>query len=377
MITLDVEEIRKYTKMLAPSANFDGIYTFYYDETNNIRKFYLKEYDFNSVFSNNFVLGGLLHEGHAPDIKSLIDSFKLQSSAKEVKFKHIAKGGFLDCLKSKKLTLFLKFVKSSNLYIHYSSINILYWSIVDIVDSAVSHSEASQQLGPQFANMLKNDLYKLSKKEIDSVISLFRKYEYPNIKKGTVLSFIEELSGLFTGYLDDTEFHFGLESLRQILREAKKKGTLPFVMDEDDFILIKDFSQFYLRPIYIFKRSSHIFDNEDSISEILSEYKILDGSEEINNYSFTDSQSNQLIQLSDILVGLIGKLHCYLNMNSRDGIHSDFCQLNFTQSENVDFLLSLIDKSHNKNIGFLHATDSYEEMSKIKIIRASRVEVHA
>ena len=134
-----------------------------------------------------------------------------------------------------KLNLFLKYLVSSNLYIHYSSLNILYWSIVDIVDSAILHSEVSQQLGPEFANTLKNDLYRLARIEIDSVVSLFRKYEYPNIKQNEVLSFIGELSDLFGDYLDDMELHFGLESLRQILKEARKKGSLPFVMDEEDY----------------------------------------------------------------------------------------------------------------------------------------------
>jgi hypothetical protein len=80
MVTVDISDIRKYTKMQAPSADFDGAYTFYYDETNNIRKFYIRETDFNSAFTDNFVLGGLVHEGSAPDIQSLIDSFKLQES---------------------------------------------------------------------------------------------------------------------------------------------------------------------------------------------------------------------------------------------------------------------------------------------------------
>ena len=377
MVSFDIGEIRKYTKMLAPSADFDGAYTFYYDETNNIRKFYVRGTDFNSAFTDNFVLGGLVHEGPAPDVQSLIDSFKLQKSVKEVKFKHIAKGGLIDCLRSQKLNLFLKYIGSSDLYIHYSSLNILYWSIVDIVDSAIAHSEVSQQLGPQFANTMKNDLYKLARIEIDSMISLFHKYGYPNIKQNEVLSFIEEMSDLFVDYLDDMEFHFGLESLRQILKEARKKGSLPFVMDEEDFVLINDFSHFYLRPIYIFKNSKHIFDNEDSIVELLSAYKIMDGSQEIKNFLFVDSKSNQLTQLSDVLVGLVGKLGSYLNTNSRDKVHSDFCSLNPVQGENIDLLLELIDRSHDKNMGFLHATDSYEEMSKIEVIRACRVESHA
>lgn len=377
MVTFDIGEIRKYTKMLAPSADFDGAYTFYYDETNNIRKFYVREQDFNSAFTANFVLGGLVHEGYAPDVLPLFESLKLQSSVKEVKFKHIAKGDFLECLKSKKLNLVLRYLSEGNLYIHYSSLNILYWSIVDIVDSAISHSEASQQLGLGFSNTLKNDLYKLARIEIESVIALFHKYEYPNIKSSNVVLFIEELSDLFVDYIDDMEFHFGLESLRQILKEAKKKRSLPFVMDEEDFVLIKDFSQFYFRPVCIFKNSKHIFDEENAISELLSGYKILDGIQEIKNYSFVDSKSCRLTQLSDVLVGLVGKMHSYMNTNDRSEIHTDFCQLNSIQGNNIDLLLNLIDRAHNKNIGFLHSTDSYEEMSKIEVIRESRVRSHA
>ncbi|MDH5729380.1 MAG: hypothetical protein OEZ58_10345 [Gammaproteobacteria bacterium] len=369
METFDTSEIRKYTKMMAPTADFDSSYTFYYDETNNIRKFYVNEFDFNSAFTENFVLGGLVHKGSAPEVQHLIDSFKLQSTAKEVKFKHIAKGNFLDCLNSQKLYLFLKFIKNSNLYIHYSSLNLLYWSIVDIVDSAIVNSEASQKLGPQFANKLKNDLYKLSRLEIDPIISLFHSFKYPNIKKESILPFIEALSDLFESYIDDIEFHFGLESLRQLLKVAKKEGSLPFIMDGEDFILIKDFSQSYLRPIYLFKNATHIFDSEDSISRIVKNYKILDGTSEIKNYSFVDSQTNRLIQLSDVFVGLIGKLSGYLNTSSRDKINSDFGSITSIQGENINLLLGLIDKSHDKNIGFLHTLDSEEERSKIVVIR--------
>ncbi len=377
MSDFEIGEIRKFTKMLAPTADFDAVLSFYYDETNNIRKFYVRETDFNSSFIANFVLGGLVHEGEAPDVTSLIESFKLQKTTKEVKFKHIAKGDFLNCLKSEKLKLFLQFIKGSKLYVHYSNLNILYWAIVDIVDSAIANSEVSQKLGPQFSNRLKNDLYKLSRLEIDSVVNIFYNFKYPNIKKESIFSFIEALTSIFEGYIDTEEFHFGLESLRQILKEAKKTDSLPFIMEEDDYILLKNLSHFYLRSIYLFKFSKHVFDNEDSIAETLNGYKVLDESIEIENYSFVDSQENKLIQLSDVFVGLMGKLAVYLNTSTREKIDNDFCSLSVTQERNVDLLIDLIDKSHNKNIGFLHSTDSYEEMSKMDIIRKKRNKTNA
>ena len=373
MVEFQIDDLRNGTKMSVPTADFDTAFTFYYDETNNIKKFYIRENDFNYTFSTNFILGGLVHFGQTPpDVQPIIDSFKQQQTAKEVKFKHIASGNFLDCLKSEKLKLFLQFIKDSDLYVHYSSLNILYWSIVDIVDSAIVNSESAQQLGLQFVNWLKNDLYKLCKLEIDSVIQLFYKFEYPNIKSESVLPFIEELTFLFDGYIDMPEYHLGLESLRQLLKEAKKKGSLPFIMDEDDYILIKDLSQFYLKPIYLSKNSTHIFDNEDSISEILKNYKILDGKNEITNFTFVNSQTNKLIQLSDVFVGIMGKLTNYLNTSSIEKIDADLKSLSEIQQINIDLLLDVIDKSNNSNVGFLCNIDSCEEMSKMARIYDNR-----
>jgi hypothetical protein len=321
-----------------------------------IRKFYAREIDFNSSFNSNFVLGGLVHEGTQPNIKSLFGSLNLQNNIKEVKLKHIAKGNFLDCLKSEKLNYFLTWLLDSDLCIHYSSLNILYWSIVDIVDSAIAKSEIAMQLGLNFSNHLKNDLYKLAKLEIESIIELFYNFEYPNLKKESVLEFIEELTSIFDEYIDTEEFHFGLESLRQILKEAGKKDSLPFVMDEENYILIEDFSQFYLRPIYLLENSNHIFDNEVAILEILANRRIIDDNKEIKNYSFVDSKSNLFVQASDIFVGLIGKLanyiNNYINSNSEEKIINDLDLLSEKQLNNIDSLIDLVDKSHSKNIVF-------------------------
>lgn len=367
MIDFEIKEMEvanHFARLLNPKVDFTTSYTFYYDETNNIKKFYVRENDFNYTFSANFVLGGLVHEGSVPDVGPLIDSFKLQKTANEVKFKHIAFGDFLDCLKSKKLNLFFQFIMDNDLYVHYSSLNILYWSVVDIVDSAILDSDSAMQLGPEYSNHLKNDLYKLCRLEIDAVIQLFYAFEYPNIKPGKIGDFIESLSNLFDGYLANPEFHFGLESLRQILKESKRKGTLSFVMDEEDHVLLESLTHIYLRPIYTFKNSTHVFDNEDSISESLDEYRILDNGIEFKNFSFVDSQDNQLVQLSDIFIGFMGKYTQYRNTHSIKEIKSDINSFSSLQLENLSLFIEIINKSDEKNPTFLHATDSLEEVMK-------------
>lgn len=367
MINFEIAETvvaTRIAQLMNPRIDFDTAYNFYYDETNNIKTFYVKENDFNFTFTANFVLGGIVYQGDQPEVQPLIDSFKLQKTAKEVKFSHIAFGNFLNCLKSHKLKLYLQFLKDSNIYVHYSSLNILYWSIVDIVDSAILSSDSAKELGLTFANQLKNDLYKLARLEIDAVIELFYKFAYPNIKEQDVINFVEELTNIFEPYLDTEEFHFGLESLRQILKEAKKKGSLPFIMDEEDYVLLEDFSQFYLRPIYTFKGSTHVFDNEDSIKDILKDYRILDNGNEIKNYSFVDSQDNSLTQLSDIFVGFMGKFTQYRNTHTIEEITADIQLMTQLQLDNLNLFIDVINKSDQKNPAFLHATDSYEEIMK-------------
>jgi hypothetical protein len=148
-------------------------------------------------------------------------------------------------------------------------------------------------------------------------------------------------------------------------------------MDEENYVLIGNFSQFYLRPIYLFENSNHIFDNEVAIAEILANYRIINDNKEIKNYSFVDSQSNLFVQASDIFVGLMGKLANYINTNSIEKIIDDLSSLSDKQLNNIDSLINLLNKSHRKNIAFLHSIDSYEELTKMNLIREIRDKNHA
>jgi len=372
MEVLDIRDIRKYWKRIHPEADFDKSYTFYYDETNNIKKFHVRESDFNSSFSSNFILGGLVFEDTSPNLAELFVGLKLQKSVRDVKLKHLAKGDFCECLKSKKLNYFLQYLVDNKISIHITWVNLLYWSVADIVDSAIANSEIAMKVGRWMGDKVKSDLYKLAKIEIDAVIELFYKYQYPNIKKESVVPFIEDLTSLFYGYIETEEFHFGLESLRQVLKEATEKQSLPFLEGEDDHILINDFSQFYLDNIYIFKNSSHIFDNEGSVSEIIGNTKIMEGKNEIRNYSFVDSESNLIIQASDILVGIIGKLSAFLNTNSYAAVDVSIRSLTEIQKSNIDLIIDLMERSAEKNPAFIISIDGEEEKDKYGLIQAIR-----
>ena len=111
-----INKIRDGQKSLAPHINFDGKYHFFYDESNNPRKLYTKETDFNSSITGSFVLGGIVDAGNVFNFKELKDSLQLQKNVKEIKFKHLASGDFISCLNSQKINTYLQFIDNVLFY---------------------------------------------------------------------------------------------------------------------------------------------------------------------------------------------------------------------------------------------------------------------
>lgn len=152
---------------------------FYYDESNNIRKLWLDENDFNAPVDSDFVLGGVMHFGESciADINDLKSQLRIQKSAKEIKFKHISKSkDFLGCLSENKVSILLDWLLKSDLYVHCSNVNYLYYVIVDIIDTI------DEPAYIPFVFEMKNELYKIAKENYQSFYKLLTICNYPNIK---------------------------------------------------------------------------------------------------------------------------------------------------------------------------------------------------
>ncbi|MGP1412205.1 MAG: hypothetical protein ACTTKD_10280 [Peptoanaerobacter stomatis] len=213
---------------------------------------------------------------------------------------------------------------------------------------------------------MKNTLYSVVKQK--QFINLFIKYSYPNIKQEDIQSFIKELVSSFYKYISDPEMHFDLQMLKGLLELAIENNRLLFLSAEEDYVLLKDFLQEYLRPIGLFSNSVHIFDEESFIMGKMKDIRILKGSRELRNFSFVDSTKERWIQMSDVFVGLIGRLKMYLNKNSFSEIEESLSSLNNRQKNNLRLLSKLLNKSENKNIIFFHNIDSLSEMEKMGLI---------
>lgn len=362
-MVLNYKDEELLIKTQYPNADLSTKYHFYYDETNNIRKFYLKETDFNSNSLDNFILGGILFEKEQSFDESFIDSLKLQNSPEEVKFKKIAHGEFLECLKSQRLTQYLDYISTKDVYVHYSSFNLLYWSLIDIVESAEENFYS-----PEYDAVMKDALYLVTKQNLNKFVKFFIKYGYPNIKKEDVKSFVEELISYLKEYISVPELHFGLQMLKGLLEINVKNNNLLFLSGEEKGVLVKSFLHEYMRPIGIFSNSIHIFDEEITVKEKIKDFQIMKGRRELNSYSFIDSKNNRWVQMSDVFVGVIGKLKIYLNRNSYTEIEDSFCNLNGKQKNNLRLISRILNHSMNKNIVFFHNIDSMSEMHKMNLV---------
>ncbi|MEW8064062.1 MAG: hypothetical protein AB2797_13180, partial [Candidatus Thiodiazotropha sp.] len=224
---MDVNESRDILIRHNGLQNTDDIYTFYYDETNNIRKLYLNDAGLNVEKTDSFVLAGILHKGLSTDndYSALFQNLNLQKSARELKLKHIAKGGFLDMLKSEKLFTILSWLIENKFYIHYFNLNIIYWSVIDIIDSIIVELHHPFYIMNHMS--LKSDFYELANSNSGAFLNALHEFNYPDIPKDKGYAFCRWLIDfvcIHSCILPD----FRENVLENLIKESLKIEDLPF-----------------------------------------------------------------------------------------------------------------------------------------------------
>lgn len=368
---IDFSDTRNMTISMYKLSHMDDVYTFFYDETNNSRLFRITESGFNSSKDEDFVLGGLVYDGKYKDFDmvELLNKLRLQPTMKEIKRKHIAPGdSFLDCVNSRKLQTLLEWIKSNHIYLHYFAMNNLYFGVVDIVDSLIVDTKLSS-LSFEYITLMKNVLYKYINNDIEYIHKVFLHYQYPNISSKDVQAFCETLIDWIEKIIAENEIDgFALESLRQLLESGRKKENLCFLTDNEDLMLMKGYSINYIDNIYMFPNSQHIFDEETEIIEKIRAIPIcLDGNE-LQNFSFVKSTENRMVQFSDVIVGIIGKLMLYANKSTISEIKEEMASLSLQQKKNISLLNELIHISSDRCLAFIHYTANFFEMEKVNCI---------
>lgn len=354
----DVNAMRRIMIDAFQLRRADDRFTFYYDETNNIRKFYLTDDGTNVVEHRNFVLGGIvLEEGRAlPDLAPLRAELRMQDNAPEIKFAHVAKGDFEQALASKKLRTVLSWIVEHSIMIHYSSINIIYWAIVDIID-AILAEDGFRSYQPH-QQPLKNELYRLANLDKPAFLALLKQHRYPDIQPGRAADFIADIDAFLDARSpeDDNLPALMLKSL------IKKSASLPKIIclvDNDEDVLIDGFHGFYTRPVVLFKNAAHVFDREIQIEKSLSDTTFKDGDRNVS-FRFADSKSEPGIQIADVITGFLGKYQSFVEDHSLPELMRRKSAWNETQAENFGLLRQLINVSDEASNAFIHRSTAMD-----------------
>ena len=371
MIVIDIDEMRDAHIEMYGLSKANSVYTFYHDETNNIKKLRLDADGLNVAEPAIFVLGGIAHLG-APrplDIQPLRDAMRIQKSTAEIKLKHVAKGNFLDLLKSNKLSIFLKWISDSNLVIQYHALDPLYWSLVDIIDS-ILYKLGERRLVEVHA-FLKADLVTLLRANLSATAHILHRYNYPDLATQNRKLFLDELLVLLERS-DDVLPEFNMMMLKGMLQAGRNLTGLDFIEGNTPHVLIENFGIFYLTRIAVFKYSAHILDMEDSIRDEIEKMKPSSDGVAVTHYRFADSKSEPGIQVSDIVVGLVGKMHSYFVQTPSYEVAETRASLSGTSLKNAELLRDLVDASHDANIAFLNHVSSINDIDKMNVFLRNR-----
>ncbi|PEQ30020.1 DUF3800 domain-containing protein [Bacillus thuringiensis] len=357
-------------KSLDPNLDFEVGYNFYYDETNNCRKLSIREGKLNFDKNKDFVLGGVVLEKH--NTKDIEDSFdflkkklKVQSNLKEIKFKNICPKGsdFLKCIHNRKVHDFIEWLLENDIYIHFSMLDHLYYSLVDIIDS----------LGVDYweGNNLKTALYQFVYYNTENFMEILDKYNYPNVGANLSPSFYDGIINCIKPLKPiKIPGSSGLQQkidLIEAFRAGRKKEPI-FLINNEDKILIKEYYVMYARSVYMFKNAFHLFDEESSVQNEIKKTGIKLDQIELKNYEFIRSDSNIFIQLSDIIMGIIGKLFEFIKRLPIDNIKNVNISFDEHHQKGFNLLKALLHKSYQKNGAFRNMSANQELQYKFDII---------
>lgn len=343
-IDIDVNDRRDPAIAINGLTRVDGVYTFYYDETNNPRVLRVTSDGFNVEAPLCFVLGGVVHRG-APrplDITGLRQTIKLQSTAKELKRENLGTGDILQLLGMWKVEALLDWVAAEGLLAHYLALDPLYWGLVDIIDSVISHDHLTHMQAYHWE--LKNDLFTVLAADWDDTAALMNRYGYPDVGRADRTGFIGEVRGRLEdrqGLLDD----FNYQVLKGVLDAGRKVDQLIYLEDETPNTLIDGFSIFFIDRLCLFKNAQHRLDVEEVIQAKLAGFQLMDGARPLQHFSFVDSTTEPGVQVSDCVVGLLGKLFSYASRTDPAQIIADRRALKPGQVRTLAKLKTLVDRS--------------------------------
>lgn len=344
----------------------DNRYTFYYDESGNDRKFYIRE-DFSGYNVQrkglHFFLAGVAHHGDSTtaDANALIEALKL-SEGEELKAAVFGKGEFPDIIGRKNTGYFLKWLVESELYIHCFHLNLVYWSYIDVIDDCVKYAIDNKIIPTggtgfnleHFVKIHKDALYNVITTNSKDFFEILSKYNFPELfdkEKEFIkdLAILSERSGLALKEKEPSSLlAFHQLTLAFFFKKCQDIDKLILLSNKAKTPIIEDFSFYYKMRAMMFRHSKHLFDQEPRIEKIIYEGRgnHPDFTSDID-YSFHNSEDVKLIQISDAISGILREYYTFIDTYSPEELAMIRGGLSSRQEENLQLFEELLDRSDN------------------------------
>ncbi len=343
-----------------PLPGWDGRYSFFYDETNNAGHVVLNEDGLPAEADKTFVLGGVvLKPGQQIEsIDELRRSIKLQSNAGELKFRHVAHGNYEDVLSSRKLASFLAWLTETGACVHYSVVNILYWSLIDIIESLMGDDPVVMMMHMH----LKSELFKVVVRSQAEFMMMLHSFDYPNLAPARVTEFMDEISA-FLGRHAVNDRGETADLLRRTISDARHRDSLVFLHSNEPYEVVDNFGLQFAHRVILFKNASHTFDRETSIEKFFKRHELRDGARRLD-YKFVDSRDSVSIQVADVVAGLFGKHFDFAHRQSMATVRARKSRLTEIQLSNLAAMRALVDRSDEVSPAFLHSITTVDAHAK-------------
>lgn len=323
--------------------------TLYYDESGNVKHLILKGGSLNAESDTVFVLGGV----QAENIISLNDlRLRLgKQPTTELKANRDLKGDFIAILRKDNFRQILELIQEKEWHIHFCAVHILYYGFVDIVDS-IKGTEISPW-------EFKAELYQVLRKDCVKTINHFKRYKYPNIKEEQKEDFLDGIINMMdernTELASKNLINPLLMLLKTLVEKAKSQKELPFIQEEETNVWVKPFIQFYRQEILLFHKKELKFDEERQVQKELEiDTMEIDG-KHLTNYSFIDSKTDAMVQVSDYVVSIIRKYIMFLDRTGPE-VETDIKSFDEIQMRNFYLLNSILKDSLDYNPLYLNFT---------------------
>lgn len=377
-----------------PNLNFYKSYTFYYDETNNVRKFSLKNKHFNEKIHKNFILGGLVFDESKTNelalVKKIQEQFYRNHLSQELKVNDFCnkKYSFLNAVKKINTRKLFKTLIENNVYIHYNYHNNLFYALADIIDSIDDKGIFDE------VDNLKEFLYNQASYNLVGMTNLLVEFDYPNVGKRSLefyLKLIELITQNLISIIDipssSEKNDLIIEGLNLICFLSRFTDKEALYLSNNDsmvesernrLVLIDEYYLIYLNKALDFKNSIHIFDEEKTVEKRIEEVKLHFCEEEIKRIEkiqFIDSKDNVLIQISDVIVGILGKFFEMVHDTPFDELKLQIEQLEGTEKEGFKMFQEIMNYSVKENEAFRNQTRNHGFQNNVQEILNYKLEV--